>query len=180
MTIHHHICNQKCIALMAIFICTYNIFETKATCTYEHSINITNGVFDSNTKSYRYGNQTFHPGQYNTFDYKMNETVRIPTSSHVRGCICQVRPCFSKCCPLGEVYEHGFGCKKIDESTNQDEMMLDVLDPNKKTTSNENILNTFNFVIKHTNCTDYYKLEPENNLFEQFSLLKVNHFRIIY
>lgn len=77
--------------------------STELPCQFLDSINITDGSLQQN-KSMIYDGVEFTAADYAQVDYTLNRGVeRIPAESHIRGCLCNRKPCIRFCCPFGSV-----------------------------------------------------------------------------
>lgn len=86
--------------LMLIGLLSGNYAE-ELPCKFLDSINITDGAVQPN-KSIIYDGVEFSPADYAQVDYTLNRgVVRISAESHIRGCLCNRRPCVRFCCPYG-------------------------------------------------------------------------------
>lgn len=142
-------------------------------CGYLDSLNITNGIYDSKTKSIRYDNRTYYPGQYGSFDYEISYEKRMPAPKHYRACVCKNTPCVAMCCPPGKsllYIDQRFQCTE-NEHTDKRRMMVDLLDPVFNETSQINVLDRFGYVVSP--LCDRYILSPETDPLDEFYLMKV-------
>lgn len=169
---------------IALLICHFHIASSTASlnrdnlnvpCSFLDSLNITNGQYDPKTKSIQYDNQTFLPGQYGSFDYEVSFEKRMPAPKHYRACVCKNKPCISLCCPLGQTLllsvNDTFVCTP-NQHPDKYQMMMDVLDPALNTTTEENVLSRFGYLVS-PKC-ERYVLDPEENpLLDVFHVMTV-------
>lgn len=75
--------------------------STEMPCHFLDSINITDGTLQPN-KSITFHGMEFSETQYAEIDYiLMDGTERSSVATHIRGCLCNLKPCLRFCCPLG-------------------------------------------------------------------------------
>ncbi|XP_077292898.1 G-protein coupled receptor Mth2-like [Arctopsyche grandis] len=75
-------------------------------CNYHTSVNISHGLTMANGSTVADG-VIYSPDQQ--FVHEDNDG-----KSHLRGCLCMVKPCIRKCCGLGEAFEEG-SCNKTED-----------------------------------------------------------------
>lgn len=110
------------IGLLSIVSCNETSRGRELPCHFLDSINITDGAMQSD-KSIIFGGTTFNEDQYSLVDYKLdNGTQPIPIEPHLRGCLCNIKPCIRLCCPYGSIHQRlpsgGIGCQKQDTPVN--------------------------------------------------------------
>lgn len=70
-------------------------------CDFQDSVNITNGVLQTDGAIIFDGTK-YPKEQYSNMDFILiNGTTRATVDPHLRGCPCNVKPCIRLCCPLG-------------------------------------------------------------------------------
>ncbi|XP_023940092.2 G-protein coupled receptor Mth2 isoform X2 [Bicyclus anynana] len=92
--------------LRLIILTTLISISLSKTCEKKTSVDITNGVHMTDGaihhRGLRYGSQKYYTDSNNT----------------VRGCVCEIKTCASKCCPLGYGYSRQKrDCEKLPEDT---------------------------------------------------------------
>lgn len=159
------------VATIALLFCVHLVTSTASPtsrdnfnvpCKFRDSLNISGGHFDAATKTIQYGNTTYYPGQYGTYDYEFIYDQRRPAERHYRACVCENKPCIRLCCPLGESYysfNESFVCKP-NQHHNLHELRVQMLDLDLNETVDSNALDKFGYVVG-TPC-DTYALAPED------------------
>lgn len=143
-------------------------------CSFRDSLNVTNGLYDPKTKSIRYDNTTYLPGQYGSFDYELVYEKRMPAATHYRACVCKMhKPCVPICCAIGQSLVEIDGRYVCTPNVHSDarRMMIDVLDPVTNEKTEENVLSSFGYVVSP--LCERYALDPANEPMDEFQLLKV-------
>lgn len=129
------------------------------------TVNITGGWKDVD-RSYHYDGIVFRFGTYAEYDFIFtNLSERIPAHPHMRGCICEYRPCIRTCgmCDDGDLKKH---CMKTDVLQN-----VPVEDNEEK---NISIFTKEFGVLMGKPCVEMYKLEPLDYVDDKWILLKVS------
>lgn len=81
----------------------YVPFEHHNPCSIFDTVNITSGQKDKFGNIHHEG-VVYSSKEYGIFDYIYDERrsyVKVP--SHIRGCLCQKKPCVRLCCPHGQI-----------------------------------------------------------------------------
>lgn len=89
-----------CVALkfgLVILLSCISIDGSKLPCFFFDSINITDGVHQSNN-SILFDGIDFPSNQYAILDYIIDNGKRKATKSYFRGCLCRIKPCYRLCC----------------------------------------------------------------------------------
>lgn len=129
-------------------------------CNFMDTVNITGGYKDSERK-YHFQEIAFDFGTYMEYDYIIvNLSEKIQVEPHIRGCICQYRPCIRICCQNTDKM-----CVKTDVLMNVP--LLDGEERNIDLKSNE-----FGVLVGKP-CVEMYKLEPMDYADDKWMLLKV-------
>ena len=67
-------------------------------CDLRETVNITGG-YNDDKGNYLFNGVLYSPGNFATINFVLNRVgEKIPTSQHVRGCICLNKPCIRFCC----------------------------------------------------------------------------------
>lgn len=89
---------------LIIFVVSEALAENP--CEYSMSVNISHGV-------------QFFNGSVSADGilYPQNLTYKNKTDGqvHLRGCICKLKTCMRKCCPLGQAYKNDYDCVNTDD-----------------------------------------------------------------
>lgn len=97
-------------------------------CKFLDTVNITEG-HKVNNESILFEGIEYPNGQYAEFDYiENNETDHTSVEPHIRGCLCNRKPCMRICCPLGTVSGKTNGrdvCRPNDAATELEGDFLD-------------------------------------------------------
>lgn len=98
--------NWKLLILVGLLCGNHVIaISTELPCQFLDSINITDGAFQPN-QSIVYDGVEFTATDYAEVDYILNRGVeRITVESHIRGCLCNRKPCIRFCCPFESVLQ---------------------------------------------------------------------------
>lgn len=95
--------NLQLLILIGLFSGNHLVIaiSKKLPCSFVDSINITDGALQPN-KSIIYDGVEFTTDDYAQVDYVLNNGVeRASAKSHIRGCLCNRKPCIRFCCPYG-------------------------------------------------------------------------------
>lgn len=66
-------------------------------CSLRETINISSGALDT-MGYFHHDGLIYEPGMFAEFDYVfVNATHEIPTEPHIRGCVCELKPCIRIC-----------------------------------------------------------------------------------
>lgn len=106
------------IGLLSIVCCNGSSRVGELPCHFLDSINITAGVLQPDN-SIIFGGTTFNENHYSRIDYVLdNGTQPIPAEPHLRGCLCDIKPCIRLCCEYGSIHQRipgsGVRCQKQD------------------------------------------------------------------
>lgn len=115
------------IGLLFVFSCHVDSMSSKLPCHFHDSVNITAGEFLSN-KSIIFDGVEFGEGQYAELDYILDGNEQVPAHSHLRGCLCNRRPCIRLCCPIGSLPQIKNGsqvCSPHEDAKNPEHALLD-------------------------------------------------------
>lgn len=136
-------------------------------CDYNDSLNITNGILQSN-KSYILNGVEYPEGHYAKINYTIFDKKIIPQKPYIRGCICNVKNCIRFCCPFGtylELKNHVGKCSRHEAAKN---IQGDILHQNNET---KRIKYHDHFAILHA-----YPCKNFNMQDEQYSITHVSIF----
>lgn len=88
------------IAAFALIGCSHG-FLNGLRCSFQESVNITDGIHHAN-KTITFDGVNYPIHEYVDMDYDINSKLeRIKVKPYIRGCLCNIRPCISLCCPYG-------------------------------------------------------------------------------
>lgn len=73
------------------------VSEILGPCDFMETINITSGHLDQHG-NYLYNGNVFKKGSYGEYRYAIENRTTVKVDSHVRGCICHLKPCIRLCC----------------------------------------------------------------------------------
>lgn len=136
--------------------------STELPCHFLDSINITNGIFHPN-KSIIFGGNVFPEGQYAEIDYILNEgSERETVKQHLRGCLCNRKPCVRFCCSFGSLISNidPKDCHFNESIENLRSYESDILDENNERKRVK--LNQQFEIIDGSPCAElYYVMENE-------------------
>lgn len=131
-------------------------------CSHFNSINITDGIFNTNL-SITHNGITYSPEQFRTYDYiYQNHRIKIPTERHIRGCICYYRKCVRACCLPHHQLENGY-CIYYNSShfANSSSFNVRLLDNGKETI--RDLLNDTVFGVTYPRHCTAYLMDPERD-----------------
>lgn len=96
--------NLQLLILIGLFSGNHVIaIPNELPCPFSDSVNITEGALQPN-QSIIYDGVEFTTADYARVDYILDIGVeRISAESHIRGCLCNRKPCIRLCCPYGQV-----------------------------------------------------------------------------
>lgn len=100
------VCGFKLLILIGLFGGNHVIIalSNELPCQFFDSINITDGAFQQQNQSIIYDGVEFIPADYAQIDYVLDRGVEfVPAEPHIRGCLCNRKPCIRFCCPFGSV-----------------------------------------------------------------------------
>lgn len=123
--------NLQLLTLIGLLSGNYVIAISKELpCQFLESINITDGALQSN-QSIIYAGDEFTPADYAQVDYILDRgVVRISADTHIRGCLCNRKPCIRFCCPYGSsipargIHNASRTCVSYDEANRLDAEIL--------------------------------------------------------
>lgn len=131
--------------------------STELPCHFLDSINITNGILQSN-KSIVFGGMVYPEGQYAEIDYILNEAGENETVKlHRRGCLCRLKPCIRICCTFlncpirTNKSSEGYESLILDENNNSKLVRLD---------------RQFGIIIENPCPTLYFEEEEEEKIYQ--------------
>lgn len=116
-----------CLSWCSAFSIFSDIFS-ELPCHFHDSINITDGTLQSNN-SLTFNGIDFPENQYAEVNYILeNEDDYVEVQPHIRGCLCNRKPCIRLCCPFGSITqnknEHG-NCYPHEAAKNLEAQILD-------------------------------------------------------
>lgn len=86
------------VILGSYFIEANHIIQEQGPCNFLDTVNITSGHYDQYGK-YRYKGLVFEKEMFAEYNYIVeNLTIMVKVEPHIRGCICDLRPCIRLCC----------------------------------------------------------------------------------
>lgn len=134
----------------------FNILSRDIPCEFLDSVNITDGIRQSNGSILFNGIQ-FPSDQYATINYIYeNGTKRITVDPYTRGCLCNIKPCIRLCCPYG-TFVNG---KKCDSHESAREFESDVIDENNNV--NKVILDHHFGYVADRPCSYFFRAKSYN------------------
>jgi G protein-coupled receptor Mth (Methuselah protein) len=72
--------------------------SAEISCDFIDTVNITSGHLDQHG-SFHHNGTVFTKGSFAEFDYVLeNFTTKTKVEPHIRGCICEFKPCIRVCC----------------------------------------------------------------------------------
>lgn len=149
--------------MLAIGCSSSNILN-HGPCNFMDTVNISGGYKDSD-KRYHYQGIAFEFGTYGEYNYVVkNLSEKVTVEPHMRGCICQYKPCVRLCC-------QGLDKMCVKSDTLRNVPLPDAEERNIDLNGNE-----FGILVGKP-CAEMYKLEPMDYEFDKWMLLKVSlHF----
>lgn len=99
--------------------------------------------------------------QYTVLNYFVDDGERIATSPYLRGCLCNIKPCFRLCCANKLIKEN---TKKLDENCNEEltQMEGEVFDEMNRFVNL--VLNSEQSIhLKNRTCKQFYIEEEIQN-----------------
>lgn len=157
-----------CIMLMGADVNGQHPALTNGPCNFLSTINITGGYRDDNG-NFIYKNDIYPKESYFETNYIIeNMTEIVMVESHIRGCVCTLKPCINICC----IDNDGTNTKKNSACIKTE--TLQVFD--KENNEMEIALNGHEYGILNNGrpCGQMYKLEPfDYPDQDQWSFLKV-------
>ncbi|XP_070491483.1 uncharacterized protein [Chironomus tepperi] len=83
--------------ILTLFLITRSVVSSLS-CDFIDTVNITGGYKDTD-QNFIYKSDVYPVGTYQEFDYIENsEKINISVDPHIRGCICDLKPCIRLCC----------------------------------------------------------------------------------
>lgn len=106
----------------------FSVCSANLPCHYFESINITNGVVQTqNTEqgiqdrnSIIFDGIEFRSSQYSIVDYTEDDGMRNFTEPHIRGCFCEIKPCHRLCCSNEQININNDTIKILDHKCNEE------------------------------------------------------------
>lgn len=135
--------------VLLLVACQLKANALELSCDFHDSVNISSGYLDQQN-NFHHDGTIFTKGSFAVFDYVLeNSTIKIEVKPHVRGCICNYKPCIQLCCR-----ESGENC------VISDVLSLPLSDGSQK----EIDLNSNEFgVLVGLPCKVFFDLEPEES-----------------
>lgn len=147
---------------------------TKLPCYFFDSINITDGLRQLD-ESIRFDGIDFPRHQYSVLNYIVDDGERIATKPYIRGCLCNIKPCFRLCCS-NQLIEDSTNI--LDDNCNEEltQMEGEVFDEVKIFVNL--VLDTQPIHVKQRTCKQFF-IEKEiknkiENVMNDFYILKCN------
>lgn len=147
--------SQRAFAIQLILVARLIFVDCiKLPCHFYDSINITDGVSQQN-KSIFYDNTDFPYDQYASVNYTL-DGIRKDTKPYIRGCLCNVKPCYRLCCS-NKIYESGSA--DLDDECNEalNHLEGDVL--NESSTYINLVLDHQFIYFKNRTCKQFFIAE---------------------
>ncbi|XP_037036896.1 G-protein coupled receptor Mth2-like [Bradysia coprophila] len=168
----HH---ETVFAILLIIVTKSNadLDNLNVPCKYLDSINITNGIRNTDDDSIMFEGISYPKTLHATYDYAfINESYRQREAPHERGCICAMdplKPCVRMCCPRGQYLTPGLNGSSCAKNENVFNMSVTVSDGERF--SEGNIFDFFNYVVGKP-CAGINKMEPAERQEDVWVLLK--------
>lgn len=123
-------------------------------CEFLDSINITAGVKQANG-SILFDGILFPIDEIAEVDYSLeNGKEHISVKPHIRGCLCQIQPCFRLCCPHGSFKQYGNGSKSCLLHEAAHNLEHEIVDTNNQTQTVK--LHEHFKYVDHRPCEEFY------------------------
>lgn len=117
-------------------------------CGFHESVNITEGIRHPN-QSITFDGVNYPYYEYAEVNYEIDSEMKQKSvQTHIRGCLCNLKPCFSLCCPFGSLMasdEKENNCVK--DETKFKNITVEMVDEHN-VTAIFNLNNTFKYVHK--------------------------------
>lgn len=124
----------KCMSSTNIWLILLNgiisVSSTKLPCLYFESINITNGISQQqqqpqqqqvqNRSSIIFDGIEFRSNQYAIVDYTEDDGRINVTEPHLRGCLCEIKPCYRLCCSNEQITVNNDTIKNLESKCNEE------------------------------------------------------------
>lgn len=115
--------------LIALSVCwSSRLTQSIEPCNFLDSVNITDGVNQSN-ESIIFDGTKYPKEQYTSWDYIIENGVRRPVQTHIRGCICNLMPCIRLCCPFGSFHEIDNDNHECNVNEKAKDFLGEIIDP---------------------------------------------------
>lgn len=139
-------CVRLCFLIqLSIWWSNVGSMSTELPCHFLDSINITNGTVQPN-KSIIFDGTVFPEGQYYILNEESeNETVQL----HLRGCICNFKPCIRFCCSF--TINNRNDCNLKESIKSYESYILDRNNERKRVQLNQQFE-----IIDESPCTKYF------------------------
>lgn len=148
--------NERVLLYFLIILSGTTLAEcTKLPCYFFDSINITAGVRHPTNRSITFDGIDFPRHQYAVMNYIVDDGERIPTRPYIRGCLCNIKPCYRLCCS-NQLITIDSANKILDNNCNEEltQMEGEVFDEVKKFVNL--VLDTQPIHIKNRTCHQFY------------------------
>lgn len=145
--------------ILIILIGLVSIDGSKLPCYFFDSINITDGIRQSNG-SILFDGIDFSYDQYAVLSYIIDNGERKASAPHFRGCLCNIKPCYRLCCSDKLIKDTTIN---LDDNCNEEltQMEGEVLDDKHK------FINLYlaeqSIIVKNKTCKQFY-IEEEIRL----------------
>lgn len=124
--------------------------QMQGPCNFLDTVNITSGHFDQNG-NYHHKGTVFKKGMFAEYNYVVeNVTQMVKVEPHIRGCICDLKPCIRLCCIEEET--NNSACIQTDKLVVPTPLETEEIDLNG---------NRYGVLIGRP-CAKMYKLEPQD------------------
>lgn len=134
-----------------------HIVQMQGPCNFMDTVNITSGHEDQNG-NFHYKGSIFKKGMFATYNYIVeNLTEVVKVEPHIRGCVCDIKPCIRVCCLADQ--SNSSACIKTETikvaTSDDEEEEIDLLG------------NRYGVLIGQP-CLGMYKLEPEDYVYDRW------------
>lgn len=161
-----------------VSVCSSNL-----PCHYFESINITSDIWQDqqqqwqqvqNRTSIIFDDIEFPSNQYAIVDYTEDDGRRNITQPHLRGCLCNLKPCARLCCSNEEITINDETIKSLDSKCREElNQMEDEIDENKSVDFVNLLLTARIINIDYKTCFPFYtEIEMMNVMYIEFKFVR--------
>jgi Methuselah N-terminus len=99
--------SNACLLIVVLSIASSSavVLRPAKSCEYHDTVALNGSILLADKKTLLHNTHSYNPDQWGVYDYVFNESGKVATDIHRRGCICQVTDCIRLCCPWGQVYD---------------------------------------------------------------------------
>ena len=175
----------KCMSSTNIWLILLNgiisVYSTNLPCHYFDSINITDGIWQQPSPQQQYQNRKsiifdgieFRSNQYAIVDYTEDDGMRNVSEPHLRGCLCNMKPCYRLCCSNEQITTNNDTLEILKDKCNEElkQIESEIYDKSSRFINLLLVYTTINFNNKI--CLPFFVQKDYMNV---MFILNINYF----